>query len=96
MFSGLGPLAAEDVVDEGARTGLEKQRTSTGDPLPDFSSDHLDKSRSNDDLWGQIGANEALVAFHALRAIQKDVGSAARLRWQMNGFSRSPGRPRTP
>ncbi|MGW0473416.1 iron uptake transporter deferrochelatase/peroxidase subunit [Streptomyces coeruleorubidus] len=73
------------------RTGLEKQRPTALDPLPEFSSDHLDKKRSNGDLWVQIGANDALVAFHALRAVQKDAGSAARVRWQMNGFNRSPG-----
>lgn len=73
------------------RTGLEKQRPVALDPLPDFSSDHLDKARSNGDLWVQIGADDALVAFHALRAVQKDAGSAARVRWQMNGFNRSPG-----
>ncbi|MEU0741422.1 iron uptake transporter deferrochelatase/peroxidase subunit [Streptomyces sp. NPDC006134] len=74
-----------------ARTGLEKQRPVALDPLPDFSSDRLDKKRSDGDLWVQIGADDALVAFHALRAIQKDAGSAARVRWQMNGFNRSPG-----
>ncbi|MFH8394165.1 iron uptake transporter deferrochelatase/peroxidase subunit [Streptomyces sp. NPDC018036] len=74
-----------------ARTGLEKQRPVALDPLPDFSSDRLDKGRSDGDLWVQIGANDALVAFHALRAIQKDAGAAARVRWQMNGFNRSPG-----
>ncbi|MFF5968421.1 iron uptake transporter deferrochelatase/peroxidase subunit [Streptomyces collinus] len=74
-----------------ARTGLEKQRPTALDPLPEFSSDHLDKNRSNGDLWVQIGANDALVAFHALRAIQKDAGRAAKVRWQMNGFNRSPG-----
>ncbi|MEV6762309.1 iron uptake transporter deferrochelatase/peroxidase subunit [Streptomyces sp. NPDC051105] len=74
-----------------ARTGLEKQRPSALDPLPDFSSDHLDRSRSDGDLWVQIGADDALVAFHALRAIQKDAGSAAKVRWQMNGFNRTPG-----
>ncbi|MDR6977069.1 dye decolorizing peroxidase [Streptomyces sp. 3330] len=73
------------------RTGLEKQRPVALDPLPDFSSDHLDKTRSNGDLWVQIGANDALVAFHALRAIQKDAGRAAKVRWQMNGFNRTPG-----
>ncbi|MEU5956021.1 iron uptake transporter deferrochelatase/peroxidase subunit [Streptomyces sp. NPDC047525] len=73
------------------RTGLEKQRPSALDPLPDFSSDHLDKARSNGDLWVQIGANDPLVAFHALRALQKEAGDAARVRWQMNGFNRSPG-----
>ena len=79
-----------------ARTGLEKQRPVALDPLPEFSSDHLDKARSNGDLWVQIGANDALVAFHALRAIQKDAGSAARVRWQMNGFNRSPGATERP
>ncbi|WP_392965385.1 iron uptake transporter deferrochelatase/peroxidase subunit [Streptomyces sp. LN245] len=79
-----------------ARTGLEKQRPIALDPLPDFSSDHLDKSRSDGDLWVQIGANDALVAFHALRAIQKDTGTAARVRWQMNGFNRSPGATAAP
>ncbi|WP_155057270.1 iron uptake transporter deferrochelatase/peroxidase subunit [Streptomyces blattellae] len=74
-----------------ARTGLEKQRPVSLDPLPDFSSDRLDKARSDGDLWVQIGADDALVSFHALRAIQKDAGSAARIRWQMNGFNRSPG-----
>ncbi|WP_217142214.1 iron uptake transporter deferrochelatase/peroxidase subunit [Streptomyces sp. AC627_RSS907] len=73
------------------RTGLDEQRPVALDPLPDFSSDHLDKNRSNGDLWVQIGADDALVAFHALRAIQQDAGSAARIRWQMNGFNRSPG-----
>ncbi|MEU0452249.1 iron uptake transporter deferrochelatase/peroxidase subunit [Streptomyces sp. NPDC006129] len=74
-----------------SRTGLEKQRPVALDPLPEFSSDHLDKNRSNGDLWVQIGANDALVAFHALRAVQKDAGRAAKVRWQMNGFNRSPG-----
>ncbi|WP_405734656.1 iron uptake transporter deferrochelatase/peroxidase subunit [Streptomyces sp. NBC_00028] len=74
-----------------ARTGLEKQRPVALDPLPAFSSDQLDRARSNGDLWVQIGADDALVAFHALRAIQKDAGAAAKVRWQMNGFNRSPG-----
>ena len=74
-----------------ARTGLEQQRPTALDPLPAFSSDRLDRARSDGDLWVQIGADDALVAFHALRAVQKDAGAAARVRWQMNGFNRSPG-----
>ncbi|RZU29956.1 dye decolorizing peroxidase [Streptomyces sp. BK022] len=74
-----------------ARTGLEKQRPAALDPLPDFSADQLDRKRCEGDLWVQIGANDALVAFHALRALQKEAGDAARVRWQMNGFNRSPG-----
>jgi dye decolorizing peroxidase len=78
------------------RTGLEKQRPAALDPLPDFSSDHLDAKRSNGDLWVQIGSDDALVAFHALRAIQRGTGDAARPRWQMNGFNRTPGATASP
>ncbi|GFM98267.1 iron uptake transporter deferrochelatase/peroxidase subunit [Streptomyces fulvorobeus] len=80
------------------RTGLTGRRPTALDPLPPFSSDHLDAKRSNGDLWVQIGADDALVAFHALRAIQKEAAGTARVRWQMNGFNRTPGatdRPRT-
>ncbi|MGW2472315.1 iron uptake transporter deferrochelatase/peroxidase subunit [Streptomyces sp. NPDC001665] len=73
------------------RTGLTAHRPPGLDPLPPFSSDHLDTARSNGDLWVQIGADDALVAFHALRAVQKEAGSAATVRWQMNGFNRTPG-----
>ncbi|MCX5196334.1 iron uptake transporter deferrochelatase/peroxidase subunit [Streptomyces sp. NBC_00249] len=78
------------------RTGLTARRPTALDPLPDFSSDRIDAQRSNGDLWVQIGADDALVAFHALRAVQKDAGEAARVRWQMNGFNRSPGATGTP
>lgn len=74
-----------------SRTGLERHLPDELAPLPQFSSDHLDKDRSDGDLWIQIGANDALVAFHALRALQREAGGRARLRWQMNGFNRSPG-----
>ncbi|MFF3979226.1 iron uptake transporter deferrochelatase/peroxidase subunit [Streptomyces sp. NPDC001828] len=73
------------------RTQLTDRRPVQLDPLPDFSSDQLDAKRSGGDLWVQIGADDALVAFHALRAIQQDAGAAARVRWQMNGFNRTPG-----
>ncbi|MGW4101819.1 iron uptake transporter deferrochelatase/peroxidase subunit [Streptomyces sp. NPDC004976] len=73
------------------RTELQHRRPRALDPLPDFSSDRLDKARSDGDVWVQIGANDALVAFNAMRVIQRKAGSAARVRWQMNGFNRSPG-----
>ncbi|MEU7291782.1 iron uptake transporter deferrochelatase/peroxidase subunit [Streptomyces exfoliatus] len=73
------------------RTGLTARRPTKLDPLPAFSADALDPRRSEGDLWVQIGADDALVAFHALRALQKDAGDAARVRWQMNGFNRSAG-----
>ncbi|MFC7306024.1 iron uptake transporter deferrochelatase/peroxidase subunit [Streptomyces monticola] len=78
------------------RAGLDKQRPFALDPLPAFSSDHLDAKRSNGDLWIQIGADDALVAFDALRALQQEAGDAARVRWQMNGFNRSPGATEKP
>src|SRR5439155_15442012 len=59
------------------RTGLTKHRPSQLDPLPDFSADALDPRRSNGDLWIQIGADDALVAFHALRALQKEAAGTA-------------------
>ncbi|MFJ3584426.1 iron uptake transporter deferrochelatase/peroxidase subunit [Streptomyces sp. NPDC090127] len=73
------------------RTGLTARRPSQLDPLPAFSADALDPKRSEGDLWVQIGSDDALVAFHALRALQKDAGAAAKVRWQMNGFNRSAG-----
>ncbi|SFE27497.1 dye decolorizing peroxidase [Actinacidiphila alni] len=73
------------------RTGLTAHLPEALAPLPDFAGDALDPKRSNGDLWVQIGADDALVAFHALRVIQKATGDAARVRWQMNGFNRAPG-----
>ncbi|CAM5412790.1 iron uptake transporter deferrochelatase/peroxidase subunit [Streptomyces albus] len=74
-----------------ARTGLAGRLPAALDPLPAFSADALDAKRSNGDLWAQIGADDALVAFHALRALQKEAAGTARVRWQMNGFNRTPG-----
>ncbi|MGW7694302.1 iron uptake transporter deferrochelatase/peroxidase subunit [Streptomyces asiaticus] len=73
------------------KAGVEDQLPEALAPLPDFVSDALDPKRSNGDLWIQIAANDALVAFHALRALQREAADTARLRWQMNGFNRSPG-----
>ncbi len=73
------------------RTGLADRTPAALQPLPAFSSDALDPRRSDGDLWVQIGSDDALVAFHALRVIQKEAAEAATLRWQMNGFNRTPG-----
>lgn len=76
--------------------GLEKQRPAELAPLPDFSGDALDKKRSDGDLWVQIGSNDGLVAFDAMREIQRQAAGTAKLRWQMNGFTRTPGATRKP
>ncbi|GAA1100496.1 MULTISPECIES: iron uptake transporter deferrochelatase/peroxidase subunit [Streptomyces violaceusniger group] len=73
------------------KAGVEDKLPEALAPLPDFVSDALDPKRSNGDLWIQIAANDALVAFHALRALQREAADTARLRWQMSGFNRSPG-----
>jgi dye decolorizing peroxidase len=83
-----------------AKTGLTARLPEALAALPSFSQDKLDPARSDGDLWIQIGADDALVAFHALRILQKEatVDGAAVLRWQMNGFNRTPGatgEPRT-
>ncbi|WP_031508659.1 iron uptake transporter deferrochelatase/peroxidase subunit [Streptomyces megasporus] len=78
------------------RTGLTAHRPAALEPLPPFSADELDAKRSDGDLWVQIGADDALVAFHALRALQREADGTARVRWQMNGFNRSPGATATP
>ncbi|MDH6577464.1 iron uptake transporter deferrochelatase/peroxidase subunit [Kitasatospora sp. MAP5-34] len=73
------------------RTGLTAQRPPALTPLPSFPEDALDPARGDGDLWVQIGADDALVAFHALRVLQQQAAGAATLRWQMSGFSRTPG-----
>ncbi|MEV4870588.1 iron uptake transporter deferrochelatase/peroxidase subunit [Streptomyces syringium] len=73
------------------RTGLTAKRPAALEPLPDFTADALDRKRSDGDLWVQVGADDSLVAFHALRLLQKQAAGTARVRWQMNGFNRSPG-----
>ncbi|GAA4657606.1 iron uptake transporter deferrochelatase/peroxidase subunit [Streptomyces chumphonensis] len=73
------------------RTGLADARPAALAPLPEFSGDALDRRRSDGDLWVQIGSDDALVAFDALRAVERAAGDAARVRWQMAGFNRTPG-----
>lgn len=73
------------------RAGLTARRPPALSPLPAFPEDALDRARSDGDLWVQIGADDALVAFHALRVLQQQAAGLAALRWQMSGFSRTPG-----
>ncbi|MCZ4122473.1 iron uptake transporter deferrochelatase/peroxidase subunit [Streptomyces sp. H39-S7] len=73
------------------KAGLADRAPRALAPLPPFSADALDPARGDGDLWVQIGADDALVAFHALRVLQKDAGDTVRVRWQMNGFNRTPG-----
>ena len=81
-----------------AKAGLGAQLPEQLAPLPAFSSDALVPAHSNGDLWVQVCADDGLVAFHAMRTLQKLASGTATVRWQMSGFSRSPGataQPRT-
>jgi dye decolorizing peroxidase len=81
-----------------AKAGLGARLPEQLAPLPAFPSDALVPANSNGDLWVQVCADDGLVAFHAMRTLQRLAAGAAAVRWQMNGFSRSPGateRPRT-
>lgn len=73
------------------KTGLRAETPRALEPLPPFSADALDTGRSGGDLFVQVGADDALVAFHALRVLQRLAREVARVRWQMSGFNRSPG-----
>ncbi|GHH60333.1 hypothetical protein GCM10018781_04840 [Kitasatospora indigofera] len=73
------------------KAGLAGLRPRALDPLPDFPEDAIDRARSDGDLWVQIGADDALVAFNALRVLQRQAAGTAAQRWQMTGFGRTPG-----
>jgi dye decolorizing peroxidase len=73
------------------RTGLSARLPEALAPLPPFSADKLDAGRSDGDLFVQIGSDDPLVAFHALRVLQRLAGGTASVRWQMTGFNRAPG-----
>lgn len=95
IASDAGPCALTVTFGFGAslfdRVGLAERRPAALAPLPEFPGDALDRSRGDGDLWLQIGADDALVAFHALRVLQRQAAGLATLRWQMSGFHRTPG-----
>nr|WP_042416177.1 iron uptake transporter deferrochelatase/peroxidase subunit [Streptacidiphilus anmyonensis] len=74
-----------------AKAGLTAQLPGQLAALPPFPEDRLDRSRSDGDLWVQVCANDPLVAFHAMRTLQRLAAGQAVPRWQMTGFSRAPG-----
>lgn len=73
------------------KAGLTAQRPPALAPLPAFPEDALDPARGDGDLFVQIGADDALVTFHALRVLQQQATGLAVPRWQTGGFSRTPG-----
>ncbi|WP_344444074.1 Dyp-type peroxidase, partial [Kitasatospora nipponensis] len=73
------------------RADLAARRPPALVALPAFPEDAIDPSRSEGDLLVQIGADDALVVFHALRVLQRQALGTATVRWQMTGFARTPG-----
>ncbi|MET9397366.1 iron uptake transporter deferrochelatase/peroxidase subunit [Kitasatospora sp. NPDC002965] len=73
------------------KAGLADHRPAGLEPLPAFPADALDPARGDGDLFVQIGADDALVAVHALRVLQRQAAGTAALRWQASGFARTPG-----
>ncbi|WP_370108854.1 iron uptake transporter deferrochelatase/peroxidase subunit [Streptacidiphilus sp. MAP12-33] len=74
-----------------AKAGLAARQPAALAPLPAFPEDRLDRARSDGDLWVQVCADDPLVAFHAMRTLQRLAVGQAAPRWQMTGFSRAPG-----
>ncbi|MFI8458848.1 iron uptake transporter deferrochelatase/peroxidase subunit [Kitasatospora sp. NPDC085464] len=90
-----GPCSLTLTVGFGAglfdKAGLADRRPPGLEPLPAFPGDALDPARGDGDLFVQIGADDALVAVHALRVLQRLAAGTAALRWQSAGFARTPG-----
>jgi len=79
-----------------AALGLTGQVPAALAPLPPFPGDQLDPAASDGDLSVLVAGNDALVMAHALRAIVRATAGVAKQRWQISGFSDSPGSLPTP
>ncbi|MCB0920029.1 MAG: Dyp-type peroxidase [Actinobacteria bacterium] len=60
-------------------------------PLPDFRIDRLMDRWSHGDLVLQVASDDPTTVAHAVRMMQKDSQSFARVRWSQRGFLRAPG-----
>ncbi|KGR98201.1 MULTISPECIES: iron uptake transporter deferrochelatase/peroxidase subunit [Burkholderia] len=87
---GFGPgmftLAGKD------RYGLAKHRPAALVDLPRFNGDQLLPEKTGGDLFIQACADDAQVAFHAVRQLARIGAKAAQMRWGQAGFtSGKPG-----
>lgn len=80
---GIGPGLFDD------RFGLAAARPPGFADLPAFPGDRLDPARSGGDLMVQACAEDAMVAFHAVRELARVGRGVVRPRWQQRGFGAS-------
>jgi deferrochelatase/peroxidase EfeB len=81
---GFGPgLFSKDGAD---RYGLAAKRPEALVDLPKFNGDQLLPARTGGDISVQACADDPLVAFHALRELDRLSYGAAQIRWAQTGF----------
>jgi deferrochelatase/peroxidase EfeB/predicted lipoprotein with Yx(FWY)xxD motif len=80
---GFGPAMFDD------RFGLAAHRPPGLVPLPSFRGDRLDPAICGGDLMVQACAEDAMVAFHAVRQLTRLSAGTARVRWMQRGFGAS-------
>jgi len=78
------------------RYGLAKQRPEALTDLPHFAGDELAAERTGGDLSIQACADDAQVAFHAVRQLIRLADDVAQVRWAQTGFMPSFGTGQTP
>lgn len=95
MASGRGPSGLSVTVGVGAslltKLDLGDRIPKALDPLPAFLNDALVPADSDGDLCVLVGANDGLVAAHALRALQRAAAASTVQRWQVSGFADAAG-----
>lgn len=85
---GFGPgLFEHNGVD---RYGLASKRPAALVDLPKFNGDQLVPEKTGGDLYIQACANDAQVAFHAVRQLARLAYGKASLKWVQTGFQASP------
>jgi deferrochelatase/peroxidase EfeB len=91
---GFGPgLFEKDGKD---RYGLAKHRPVALADLPHFAGDELAEEHTGGDLSVQACADDAQVAFHAVRQLVRLAEDVAQVRWAQTGFLPSFGSSQTP
>ncbi|MBI0330254.1 iron uptake transporter deferrochelatase/peroxidase subunit [Burkholderia plantarii] len=82
---GFGP-GLFTTADGHDRFGLASRRPAALVDLPRFNGDQLVAEKTGGDLFVQACANDAQVAFHAVRQLARRAYGALRMRWGQAGF----------